>query len=90
MKRLVRVFTWSPCGKQPAHFHVFNMLWVWSTVVVLMLSLPSWLGHSVSFPSQVPDPSTEELSVEEWNAFPLQLGGGVCMDVASRARVECP
>ncbi len=88
MKRLVRVFTWSPCGKQPWHFHLWNCLLVWATVIVLFLSLPSWLGHSVSFPSQVPDNSHADVDLFDYDQ-PLALGDGRCMVIDTRETVEC-
>ncbi len=89
LRKLLKVVTWSPFGKQPWYFHLFNSLWVWATVVVLMLSLPSWLGHPVSFPSQRPDESQETMLKEpDWNA-PLPIGEGLCIVVTTRQIVEC-
>ncbi len=94
---LRKIICWSPFGERPWYFHLFNSLWVWATVILLFLSLPSWLGHTVNFPTQTVDPCDspesgcyKELPDEILYGGPLQLGNGTCMVVTTREIVECP
>lgn len=88
MRRAWAVLKWSPCGKRPWHFHAFSMLWVWATVVALMLSLPSWLDTPVAFGDVAAAPE-DERDLFDYNS-PLAFPDGTCMDVVTRVRAACP
>lgn len=88
MTRIWKILTWSPFGKRPWYFHAFNCMWVWATVLLLMLSMPSWLGHTVAIGDATPDESNAEVDLFDYNS-PIALADGRCMVVKTREIVEC-
>lgn len=88
LKGFVRIMSWSPVKKQPWYFHLFHSLWTWSTVILLMLSMPSWLGHTVAIGDSRPDDSRPEADLFDYNS-PIPLNNGMCMVIATREQVAC-
>lgn len=89
LRGTVRVLNWSPFPPQPWPERMFGMLWKVTLVIALMLSLPSWLGHPVPFGEVGTEEDWGTVEKEpNWNAD-LDLGDGVCLDIAAGRRYDC-
>lgn len=89
VRRFFKIMSWSPIKKQPWYFHLFHSLWTWGAVILLMLSMPSWLGHTVAIGGAKVDPlDATKPDLFDYNQ-PIALPDGRCMVIETREMVQC-
>lgn len=84
MHRVWAVLTWSPIARMPWHAKLFNMLWCWTLVLILL----GWCDDTVHFDGPVTDDDIPVLKEPNWNAD-LRLPNGQCLVIGTRQYIEC-
>lgn len=86
------VLTWSPLKGKPWHYHAMNSLWCIGLLFLLInMSWNDGIWHydGSGVEGDPGIPVEDELTIEEWNQIPLDLGDGMCLNVSDRSITNC-
>jgi hypothetical protein len=85
-----RVLNWSPFPKQALPFRMqYHLLSVLMFFILLGWNDNIWYNSGNVEEGDPGAPVQDELTIDDWNAEPLDLGNGECMIVTTREISSC-